>query len=159
LVVVVEGWGMNEEKVIDVLAHVERSRASDAVSGLGHYQGDWVQVTGCGTTACFAGWSVVLDGWMPVMHVGESQDEDVLLSAEWCEREGLERSIPDLAEELLGLESYQAVQLFYDCYSLEELYLGVAAMMGVSTEVLVDKVRAQAAGLEPLVWKALEVRG
>lgn len=145
---------MDEGKVIEVLAHIERSTAADAVvlGGLGHYQSDWVQVTGCGTTACFAGWTTILDGWAPVMYVGDALDRDVTMTADNCQRQGDVRDISVLAEELLDLGTGEAYTLFYNCSNLSDLYDEIARMMGVDRQVLVDKVQGRCASLSPLVF-------
>lgn len=86
--------------VIDhVLAHPES-----------HDQGVWItQTPACGTTACLAGWTCRLAGDM--LHVlppeqAESDEFDYVLV------DGVVRTIPERAAELLGLEYHIAVPIF-----------------------------------------------
>lgn len=88
-------------------------------------QGDWGSdrikrdpITGeyhrCGTTACFAGWSLVLMGENPIMR----------------ERKLSDLSVEDRAQELLGLSDSQAAHLFYtvnNIHTLRERVQGILA--------------------------------
>jgi len=146
---------MNEEKVLEVLAQIQRSERGGQDGGVKHYQGDWVQVTECGTTACMAGWTTLLDGWVPELYrAGEHGD---IGSGGWtaddCTKGKEKRDIDMLARELLGLTGAEASRLFYCSDDLSELYEHVAQIMGIDVGVLEDKVTAMADDLGPFMLK------
>jgi hypothetical protein len=76
-----------------------------------HRQGDWYQEDDCGTAACVAGWTAVLDGaelsknFYPDGFVEASAVEGALA--------GGTRSIASYAREALGLTPDEAKELFF----------------------------------------------
>ena len=93
-----------------ITAHPERWR-----------QSTWLQVTGCGTVGCLAGNTVLHAGLTPVLselapyaHVGavtNVRDDD-----------GLQRTIRQAAQRLLGLSDDQADRIFYPTNDLRTLW-------------------------------------
>lgn len=60
----------------------------------------------CGTTACIAGWAVILDGWKP-NHVSENG------LFESVTKDGTLRDVENLAGEILGITRTQQNKLFF----------------------------------------------
>ena len=84
------------------------------------HQLQWItQRPGCGTAYCFAGWRAALDGYTEE-------------SRRWCcavdPTTGRSVSIPDYAEECLGLTSEQADELFHPFNTLADLERIVAEL-------------------------------
>lgn len=133
---------MNEEKLIDVLAAIEKGEP-----GLSHSQDNWFsQDTHCGTTACLAGWTAHLAGYQPVwMHV--IPFEDSLLSAFSVHKEGDGRAykVAAVARQILELDAVEGNRLFHTAKSLKAVYRIAADIMGVDERVLRDKVRDRTA--------------
>lgn len=84
------------------------------ISGRGILTGQGLMNEGirCGTAACFAGWACLLFGEDGV----EFRASQVIFPS------GEEMSVPDYAQELLGLEYPQALQLFKATNTLCELH-------------------------------------
>ena len=74
-----------------------------------HDQTSWGERTKCGTTHCIAGWACALNGdtiqWEPDESVGES-------ASSVTTKDG-QLPIDDRARELLGLDDFEASDLFY----------------------------------------------
>lgn len=84
---------------------------------------DW-----CGTTACVAGTVALLHGWAPKpMEPGESMISYVM-------RDGEERSVRHVAQNLLRLKLDESEKLFFARNTLKELwYLGAQLFPGEIT--------------------------
>jgi hypothetical protein len=67
----------------------------------------------CGTAACIAGRTVLLNGWTPIYQIDPDMDGENNLFAEYCQKDGEIREIEDLASELLGLNHSEADYLFF----------------------------------------------
>lgn len=86
-----------------------------------HDQGDWAQRTGCKTTRCMAGTVVHLaPGYKLLWHREQDGKYDYTSTA--VDNSGRTHSVPDLAEELLGVNHQQANDLFYNSGTLNDLY-------------------------------------
>lgn len=122
---------MNEGKMIEVLSAIERSDGT-----VTHDQDTWyTKTSGCGTTACVAGWVALLDGWTPLV-VESSGEADFAVKG---------RSDPThiaaIASSVLELDTRTAHRMFYICDTLSEIYSLAAREMGVDVQVLRDKVK------------------
>jgi len=85
-----------------------------------HDQDHFRKVTHCGTTMCFAGWAVELYGeWL----VQESDLDRVTERLSFMTK--ADRFASESAEEILDLTHDQALALFYDAKSLEDVRLEV----------------------------------
>lgn len=73
-----------------------------------HDQNTWV----CGTTACFAGRTVLRHGWLPVLQSHTALVED---------RHGRRSFVDTEARCILELTRHQAFKLFLDCCGVEDL--------------------------------------
>lgn len=69
------------------------------------------QVWSCGTAACVAGWTALLNGWRPI-----GDDPEAVF------KDGVVRDVRGLARELLWLDDYQADRLFDPDQSLDEVW-------------------------------------
>jgi hypothetical protein len=69
-----------------------------------HDQTVWVNE--CGTAACFAGWACLLSGWQSAISWDESRP--IVMSPDTL----VEKLVPDVAIELLGIGNGDAVTLF-----------------------------------------------
>lgn len=76
-----------------------------------HRQGDWYQETDCGTAACIAGWTAVLDG----AELAKNFYDDGFVEASAVEgvRTGGTTSIATYARVALGLTPDEAKELFF----------------------------------------------
>lgn len=127
---------MNEEKVIEVLAAIEKGEP-----GMSLDQNAWFSRGydgGCGTTACLAGWTVHLEGYEPVWtDMGHG-----LAVASWVTRpdRGANSPVVGLAARILELDSHQSSRLFLETEDMSDIYGVVACYMGIDRRVLRDKV-------------------
>jgi hypothetical protein len=99
---------LNTDRLTAVLAHIEQHPEQ-------HDQGFWSMRTDCGTTACAAGWTVLL--YAPNERFSYNSDgeaSDFLMSSE---------NIPDLARQLLGLNFVEQWALFYDANTTKDTLL------------------------------------
>lgn len=128
---------MNEEKMLNVLEAIERSYWSeDGHLGYLHYQGAFYEKDDCGTTACLAGWTGVLEGAVPIFIYAQGGTTHTVKT-----RDGREVDVEYYAAEVLGLTREERRDLFFHCEDLKEIYYRVAGFMGVDEQVLRDKVR------------------
>lgn len=94
------------EKLDAVLNHIETHPEQ-------HNQSSWGVKTECGTTACFAGWTLLMFG----------KPEDIL----WLDNFALSTphdsydDVDDIAGDILGLEEDQRPALFYTAKTLEDV--------------------------------------
>lgn len=113
------------ERAVEVLAHIEMHPEQ-------HDQSIWIYEShegACGTTACFAGWTVLL---------AEVKVQFSLTYGGYLCANG--KTVHEVARDLLGLSSEQAYNLFY-CDTLDHLYSALAEYAGLSEEVLRKEVR------------------
>lgn len=107
--------GINEDLLRRVLEHITAHPDE-------HNQNDWAaRGPACGTAMCLAGHAVVQGGYAlawrraaptyPVLGVREVASETT---------DGLD--VSELAQELLGLTSWEAGRLFFDAESLDDLW-------------------------------------
>lgn len=128
---------MNQEKMLDVLVAIERSYWNeDGYLGYCHYQGAFYEKDDCGTTACLAGWTGVLEGAVPLFINGVGGTTHTVRTTD-----GREMDVEFYAAEVLGLTRDERRDLFYHCEDLKEIYYRVAGFMGVDDQVLRDKVQ------------------
>lgn len=94
-------WVRLDPRYCDRIAEAPRFFSSTTANALRYYVVDdeWQ----CGTTACFAGWTALLNGWRPV---GPHQWVAVTNGVEV-------RDVDDIAIEILGLTRAEAFALFY----------------------------------------------
>lgn len=134
---------MNEEKLIDVLAAIERGEP-----GLRHSQANWFSrpaKSGCGTTACLAGWTAHLAGYQPVWERMAPFDDMEAACAVYKGESGRRYPVAIIARRVLELSSEEGHTLFHVARSLPSVYRNAAEIMGVDEQVLRDKVRARVA--------------
>lgn len=142
---------MNEEKMIKVLARVEDEAtrfARHEEGAVGFNMASWWDPTStarqnvtdddprsevCGTTACLAGHAVLMEGY----RIG--------LSARWRRTKGLlaPEEVERVAARILGIGNMSADQSPFYLNDLDWVYEWVADKMGITTEVLREKVRAE----------------
>ena len=130
---------MNEERMIDVLAEIEKGRSDLTLD-----QSCWIaEDPECGTTACLAGWTVQLAGRVPVYQLGVKGSN----YASHCKdpATGETELIISAARELLGLTGPETTELFMMTEDLSSIYKAAARRMGVDRMVLRDKVRDRVA--------------
>jgi len=95
-----------------------------------HDQAWWAEKTPCGTTMCFAGWTVTVAGAKLVW----SKDQE---STSLCiDSEGKEHYIEVYAEGLLELSPAESLKLFYSCDNFEELREALEEMKEASAELV-----------------------
>ncbi len=109
------------ERAYRVLDHIERNPEK-------HSQGFWVDsdrretaatvMAGCGTTACFAGWTALLAGAVYTGH------------GSWMELGGSAGRTSTLAAELLGLTGDEVDALFFDAADLAAVRKAVFEIFG-----------------------------
>jgi hypothetical protein len=106
--------GVNVELLEQVMQYIEDRPAQ-------HDQGIWLDE--CGTAACFAGWACLLSGWQ----VGASWDygSPLVMSPDAL----VEKVVPEVAIELLGIGTEDAGVLFNGCNSLPMLRLMVKDLL------------------------------
>ena len=75
-----------------------------------HAQGDWYQENNCGTTACVAGWTAILDG---AELSKDFYDNGFVEANRVRNANGTSRLIANYAQEALGLTRDEAKNLFY----------------------------------------------
>jgi hypothetical protein len=94
-----------------------------------HDQGTWGLETQCGTTMCFAGQAVVLDGLSPIWTnlIQGPADERQMISV--VMKDGTLHSVYDGAQRILGLSNGEAEALFMDCMTLEDVRVLVAELL------------------------------
>lgn len=120
---------MNDDKIIHVLAAIEREQADPHPSELGFDMDTWYTQTDCGTTACFAGWSAILEGYR-------------LDNAGLAHKEGESpKFVSWIADDVLELNGDHPFYL----PTLDAVYEWAADRMGVDEQVLRDKVQSLAA--------------
>lgn len=90
-----------------------------------HDQLVWAQRTPCGTTACMAGHTVLLTGGQ-FLWSGDQADYCILPGDDFVAR----HEVDDAAQDALGLTTTQAVTLFYECDTLDELWRYVEFITG-----------------------------
>lgn len=87
-----------------VVAHIEAHPEQ-------HNQGEWI----CGTAACVAGRTVLMSGWKPVYFNLPALDTVSV------EKDGQERGVRGLAQELLGLDRDTANELFWATNTVDDI--------------------------------------
>lgn len=103
---------------------VDLERADATLAYIEKHPQGWRQdVWFCGTGGCFAGITLLADGWHPVT-------DDVV------EKEGEREEVAAAAANLLGLSSRQARRMFYVSNTLEDLRQAVAELHGAPTKPL-----------------------
>jgi hypothetical protein len=93
-----------------------------------HDQHTWGLATACGTTMCFAGQAVVLNGDEPIWEVfppdtimnSSRSDEQQMVSVR-LKKDGSRYAVSDAAAIVLGLDADEAERLFMDCTNIEEV--------------------------------------
>jgi hypothetical protein len=138
---------MNNDNVITVRAWIKNHPE--------HYrQTHWALDTGCGTAYCIAGVTIsqLTDSLITLnatdyhdRHYHQVFDQDGRLPRGMFEMMGLTEEVPARAAELLGLTTAQALELFEESNTLEQIDEMLAAWMDVDLEVFLDKVDAAAA--------------
>lgn len=129
---------MNEEKVIEVFRQIERERVTPG--GVGFDMENWLSgktrvvkdtevVNVCQTTACFAGHALINEGYAMNVRAGEFYHPHG-----W---DGVD--VEDTGAMILGISEADAAEVFY-LDTLDDVYCWFAARMGVTEEVLRDKV-------------------
>jgi hypothetical protein len=102
---------LNTDRLTAVLEHIEQHPEQ-------HDQESWSMRTDCGTTACAAGWTVLLyapnEQFAYYVHGVSSEAADYLMSGE---------DIPCLARRLLGLNYDEVQALFYGARTTEDTLL------------------------------------
>lgn len=84
-------------------------------------QANWGVRGSCGTTHCFAGWTVVREGYAPLWKDSAWRYEQMVM--EYCLRPaGVPIRVMDAARELLGLTQKQAYHMFTECGDLDALW-------------------------------------
>jgi hypothetical protein len=111
----------NVDRLSRVLAHVEANQ------GL-FDQRFWAHRKACGTTYCFAGWTVRI-------YSPESEFQFALIVpvAGHCLSDG--HLIDEVAAEILGLDRQTSDRLFYGCSTLAEVRRAVAAIIRSAEKV------------------------
>lgn len=79
-----------------------------------HDQEIWL----CGTTACYAGYTALLNGWRPYGTLS-------IIGTSRVKKGGEVRYVREVAAEILGLSNPDAEHLFINCPSFEKLELAV----------------------------------
>lgn len=101
---------VNEELIKRVVKQIEAApRQWD--------QADWVLEGRCGTIACFAGWTLIVSGRMNAKHQVLDEKGELAPCADDDRRSlhtpGCNCSIPDVAQQLLGLDVLTAEAIFF----------------------------------------------
>lgn len=129
---------MNEEKVIEVFRQIERERVKPG--GVGFNMENWLSgearvtvedqpINVCKTTACFAGHALINEGY----------SIDVRESLFYSPLDGDQVDPELMGAKILGITEDQASDVFY-LETLDDVYCWFASRMGVTEEVLRDKV-------------------
>ena len=93
----------------------------------------------CGTAACFAGWTALLDGWKPRIDVGNLFTYALMVNPKTGETD----FSSNIARESLGLTLTQSDILFDSDNTLEDLREFVEMIVsGISDDELVDRFRS-----------------
>lgn len=77
---------------------------------------EWNQANWCGTKSCIAGHVALETGWTPV------RESDLVKTTAFVHRNGVERLVPEVAREALGLDGYDAARLFHSANGIETLW-------------------------------------
>lgn len=119
---------VNTELLLKTMAHIE--------AHLDQWdQGTWAMRTDCGTAGCFAGTACLLAGYQFDFSKAAYWTCDGTVTAELTTGE----RISTKAKELLGLDAFQAEQLFAPSNTLLQLRQIVSELTGVD---LSDRVEA-----------------
>jgi hypothetical protein len=125
---------MDENMMIRTLVQIEHERYAYKAGDRGALGFDMDQFySACCSTACLAGHAAVVGGWQlwnSITAVKGGGEEP-----RYCE-------IEDVGREVLGLTPDEAQEVFY-LENLDAVYDWVADEMGVSEQVLRDKVKME----------------
>lgn len=127
---------MNEEKMIEVLARIENQEG-----GVGHDQSHWFRQTPCGTTACLAGHTALMEGYVVDWSYGYYSSVSGAVSPP--DKPDLKYTTSKVAAQVLELNPQESHLLFHTAQSLDDIYKFAARSMGVDEQVLRDKVQDQ----------------
>lgn len=122
---------LNRELLLEVLGKIEANPEL-------HDQNTWRMQTDCGTVMCFAGWTCELTGatWSTptaAAIVADPQVDDRTSVYKIYDRRGdlvSYVSVGDRAQRVLGLTRHEAMKLFYECGSLDEVRTYVHELLG-----------------------------
>jgi hypothetical protein len=113
---------INTELLIKVYQHIQRNPDK-------YDQGVWAAMAECGTVACFAGWTVLLNGDQPFWAWGVPDSNGKRWASANVMSDGT--FIFDYAETLLGLSTLQTHALFRSSSSLNDIRRHIIDLTGV----------------------------
>lgn len=120
---------------------------------------NWIIQDDCGTTACVAGHVVLREGHLvrSVWHYFDADGAFGWLTQVTVDGEWVSFNVRDVAQELLGLDSYRTALLFTSSNSLPELWMAFEGISGGTRRApegaVTKKQRADLAGL-PRFYRA-----